>query len=64
MIQKTLGGDVRVFDGGEGTAKEMKRRLGEAGLLTERTTKGNVEFRNSLESKEKLELCRRLFEIK
>jgi glutamate racemase len=64
MIQKTLGGDVRVFDGGEGTAKEMRRRLDEAGLLTERTTKGNVEFRNSLESKEKLDLCRRLFEIK
>jgi glutamate racemase len=63
MIQKTLGGDVLVFDGGAGTAREMKRRLGGAGLLTTRTGQGNVEFRNSLKSREKLELCRKLFEI-
>jgi glutamate racemase len=63
MIQKTLGADVLVFDGGEGTAKEMKRRLGEAGLLTSRTGQGNVEFRNSLKSEEKLRLCRKLFEM-
>jgi glutamate racemase len=64
MIRKTLGDDVLVFDGGAGTAKEMKRRLGEANLLTERTTTGNVEFRNSLESTEKMELCRKLLELK
>jgi glutamate racemase len=63
MIQKTLGEDVLVFDGGEGTAKEMKRRLGEAGLLTSRTGQGHVEFRNSLNSEEKLRLCRKLFEM-
>jgi glutamate racemase len=63
MIQKTLGGDVLVFDGGAGTAREMKRRLGGAGLLTTRPGQGNVEFRNSLKSREKLELCRKLFEI-
>jgi glutamate racemase len=63
MIRQTLGGDVLVFDGGEGTAREMRRRLCEAGLLTGRTTKGTVEFRNSLQSEQKLELCRRLFEM-
>ena len=37
MIQSTLGEDVLVFDGGEGTAREMRRRLDEMGLLTTST---------------------------
>lgn len=63
MIQKTLGDDVLVFDGGAGTAREMQRRLSEAGLIADRTERGSVEFRNSLPSERKMELCRYLFEL-
>jgi glutamate racemase len=63
MIRQTLGEDVKVFDGGSGTAREMKRRLGEASLLTGRTEKGTVEFRNSLKDGQKIELCRRMLAL-
>lgn len=63
MIQKTLGDDVLVFDGGAGTAREMQRRLAKANLLTDRTTHGEVEFTNSLDSEKKLALCRTLFAL-
>ena len=48
MIQEVLGDRVRVFDGGNGTAREMKRRLAEKGLLTDSTAAGIVDFQNSL----------------
>lgn len=60
-IVETLGESVTVFDGGEGTAREMHRRLEEAHLLTDRTEKGKVEFRNSLpDSSDKIKLCKEL----
>lgn len=62
LIQETLGEDVLIFDGGEGTAREMKRRLEEANLISEKEQKGTITFCNSLETEEKLELCRTLFE--
>jgi glutamate racemase len=65
QIAATLGGNVRIFDGGEGTAREMKRRLGEAGLLSEAQTHGEVIFDNSLvgaQKQEKIRLCRLLLE--
>lgn len=64
MIQKTLGDGVLVFDGGEGTAREMKRRLAEADLLTPSKEQGRVEFRNSLAKSGKIDLCKRLFDGK
>lgn len=57
MIQDILGPDVVIFDGGEGTARQMKRLLGEADLLNPSNEKGTVTFLNSLEDKKKLELC-------
>lgn len=63
MIQKTLGNEVLVFDGGAGTAREMKRRLEEAGLLNSSQSQGNVEFCNSLNDEKKQELARKLFEL-
>lgn len=59
-ISHILGPGVRVFDGGEGTAREMRRRIEEVGLLTDRSEKGEVVFHNSLNSPEKIELCYRL----
>lgn len=65
-IKKTLGEKVKIFDGGEGTAREMKRRLKVAGLLSTAANTGTVVFDNSLEGmerEEKIKLCQRLFEL-
>ena len=64
MIQKTLGPEVKIFDGGAGTAREMKRRLKEAALLNDSVSKGKVVFGNSLQDDRKLELAKKLFEMK
>ena len=64
LIQEVLGDGVRVFDGGPGTAREMKRRLAEKGLLEESDKTGSVEFQNSLEGtahEDKITLCETLF---
>lgn len=64
LIQEVLGDDVRVFDGGPGTAREMKRRLAEKNLLEESDKTGVVEFQNSLDGKaheDKITLCETLF---
>ena len=60
-IRKILGEQVEIFDGGEGTARELARRLTVAGLLREESgAGGSVEFRNSDPSPEKLRLSERL----
>ena len=67
MIQEVLGDRVRVFDGGNGTAREMKRRLAEKGLLTDSTAAGIVDFQNSLTGQsheDKIQLCKALFDKK
>lgn len=63
MIQYTLGKGVKIFDGGEGTAREMKRRLKEADLLNDKTEAGTIVFRNSLSDSDKISLCKKLFEL-
>lgn len=63
MIKEVLGPDVVVYDGGEGTAREMGRRLAEADLLNPSQDKGTVNFQNSLEDTKKLELCRWLLQL-
>ena len=63
LIKEILGPDVEVFDGGEGTAREMKRRLAEADLLNERQETGTVYFQNSLEDEKKIQLCEWLLNL-
>lgn len=63
MIQDILGEDVVIFDGGEGTAREMKRRLGQADLLNPSREPGKVLFLNSLQDEKKLELCEQLLNL-
>ena len=63
MIKEVLGPDVLVFDGGEGTAREMRRRLAVADLLNPREEKGTVDFQNSLENTSKIELCNFLLNL-
>ncbi len=45
-IRDVLGQGIALFDGGEGTARETKRRLAEVGLLCE--GQGEILFKNSL----------------
>ena len=59
-ISRVLGENVALLDGGDGTARETKRRLKEAGLL--RTGEGSVTIENSKNSPELLKLSRQLLE--
>ena len=60
-VQKIWGENVRIFDGGAGTARELARRIGEAGLLKDGTEPGRIYFENSLGTEEEIELCWRLY---
>lgn len=56
-IEDILGHQVMIFDGGEGTAKEIKRRLEISGLLREDARrKGKIIFENSNNSQQKRDL--------
>lgn len=60
-IQKIAGPDIRILDGGEGTARQLKRRLEEEKLLKAPGKKGHIEYEESLP--EKLPLCERLMSL-
>lgn len=62
MIQQVVGENVTIYDGGPGTAREMQRRLREAGLLNMEQRRGNVRFMNSRNTSEEIALCEMLFE--
>ena len=57
-ITGIVGDTVRILDGSEGTAHQLKRRLREEGLLRDRQEGGSVTFEMSLP--EKADLARRL----
>ena len=47
-IRKVVGPSIEIYDGGYGTAKELRRRLDQAGLRkTDSGEPGNLEFLNS-----------------
>lgn len=60
QLRKIMGEDVLFFDGGEGTAREMKRRLSVVGLLSDRAEAGKVDFITSCGTVEKVNLCKAL----
>lgn len=62
MIQNIVGDTVTIFDGGAGTAREMRRRIAVADLLNPSEEHGWVRFENSVATEEELALCRRLLE--
>lgn len=62
MIQQILGENIAIFDGGNGTAREMKRRLIAADLKNPSREKGTVIFENSYATEEEIALCRHLLE--
>lgn len=63
QIQRVLGDRVRIFDGGEGTAREMRRRLAEQGLLRQERRQGRIRIENSLLDGTKIELCQYLLKL-
>ena len=58
MLGKILGSGTELLDGGEGVARQTKRRLEAAGLLEEGT--GELVIENSLPGPKMIELSRRL----
>ena len=57
-----LGSGVELLDGGEGTARETRRRLLEMGLLNE--AEGNLAVENSSQDPQKIELTLKLLNEK
>ena len=62
LIREIAGENVQILDGGEGTARELQRRLAEMDLLTDRKEKGEIVYMESLP--ERIPLCRELMKMK
>ena len=62
-MRRVLGEEVELLDGGEGTARETKRRLAEAGLLQEEGD-GELIVENSSPDPGKIALIQELLEAK
>lgn len=60
-IRKNFGRPVEIIDGSDGTARQLKRQLEAAGLLTRRETPGQVTFLNS--RPDMLEKSRELYNL-
>ncbi len=60
---KRILGDVPLFDGASGTARQLERRLAERGLLSKSSGPGEVVFASSKDTAEELELYRNFFTV-
>lgn len=60
-IQKVAGPEVTLFDGAEGTARELRRRIQEADLLQDEAHQGQVHFYNSSDDPARITLSKFLF---
>lgn len=63
QIRSVLG-DIPFFDGGAGTARQLRRRLGEEGLLAGGEAPGEVVLRSSIDTPEEMALYRRFYTAK
>ena len=59
---RTVLGDVDLYDGAEGTARQLERKLAERGLLTTSDNVGRVAFESSVDTPAELDLYRFLFD--
>lgn len=59
QIQRILGDEVLVFEGGKGAARHCKRLLENIDLLADETQDGRITFMNSDEGK--IDLCKKMF---
>ena len=62
-IRRVLGEQVRLYDGGEGTARQVQRRLAECGISADAENQGHVRIVNSAGTQEMLALSQRLLEM-
>ena len=62
-LRDILGDHVQFFDGGAGTARQLKRQLEKWELVNPSTEPGRIVFDTSRPSEEELALCRRLFAL-
>lgn len=67
VIRQVVGTEVKIYDGGAGTAREMKRRLQEIDLLRGTVGSGQVIFENSYTDPDTMvkeqKLCERLLTL-
>lgn len=61
-IARNFGRPVSIIDGSDGTARQLRRQLNAAGLLTTRSGFGTVTFQNS--RPDKLAMSQTLFQMK
>lgn len=59
-LKEIVGMDVPIIDGGMGTAKEIRRRIIEADLISTSKEIGQVEIYNSMECERMIEISNRL----
>ena len=60
VIQELLGEEVAIFDGAEGTARQLRRQLDMRGLLNMRGKNGEVIWQNSSKDTHLIELSKQL----
>lgn len=56
-------GTVPLFDGGDGTARQLRRRLADSHLLASSSTRGEISFASSKKTVDELSLYRRFYEL-
>ena len=61
QIAEVLGEGVKFYDGGAGTARQLRKRLADRGLLAPEGHTGAVEFASSKDTAAELELYREFF---
>ncbi len=61
-IASHISPSVKIYDGGEGTARETRRRLKVADMLNPQNEKGYIEILNSSNDQRLIELSRKLLE--
>ncbi|MDL2217157.1 glutamate racemase [Christensenellaceae bacterium OttesenSCG-928-M15] len=62
LIREILGYDVAIYDGGAGTARELRRRLAQMDMLNTSGMPGQILFENSMDGTAMTSLSRELFE--
>lgn len=63
MVVQVAGERVAIYDGACGTAREMRRRLQESGLLSDSEEQGKIEFQCSKADKEEKILFHKLLSL-
>ncbi|WP_238918115.1 glutamate racemase [Clostridium sp. YIM B02555] len=62
-LSNVVGSDIPLIDGGEGTAKELKRKLKEKDLINDSKEKGNIVIYNSLNDNKIIDFCYNLINL-